>query len=134
MDRTPAWTSAHGTWRRQSAARCCQNVAGWRRDDINGPEQFLRQPVSKRIDTSVITLDRPVWGAGLAGSFPRYNPDDLVGKKGLAIYAKMRTDEQVKAVCTFKRDAILSRGYSFDFDENTPPRPSVIVITRQVGG
>lgn len=59
-------------------------------------------------------------GRALAGqiSFPRFNPDDLVGKKGLAIYAKMRLDEQVKAVCAFKRDAVLSRGWQFVFDDD----------------
>ena len=42
---------------------------------------------------------------------PRYNPDDLVGRKGLRIYKQMLNDEQVKAVVQFKRDAILSRGW-----------------------
>ena len=84
---------------------------------------FLRKPTAQRVDTSIITLDRPVWGAGLTSQFPRYNPDDLVGKKGLQIYAKMRTDEQVKAVCTFKRDAILSRGWTFDWDDGSQLSP-----------
>ncbi|MCX8113676.1 MAG: DUF935 family protein [Burkholderiaceae bacterium] len=30
----------------------------------------------------------------------------------------MRLDEQVKAVCTFKRDAVLSRGFHFQWDED----------------
>jgi SPP1 gp7 family putative phage head morphogenesis protein len=50
---------------------------------------------------------------------PRYNPDDLVGRKGLSIYAKMRVDEQVKAVMNFKRDAITSRGWSFKYEETS---------------
>lgn len=50
---------------------------------------------------------------------PRYNPDDLVGRKGLAIYAKMRLDEQVKAVMNFKRDAITARGWSFKYEDDS---------------
>ena len=46
--------------------------------------------------------------------FTKYNPDELVGRKGLKIYNKMAIDEQVKASLKFKRDAITSRGYYFD--------------------
>lgn len=45
----------------------------------------------------------------------RYNPDDLVGKKGLRIYSQMMTDEQVKSVTEFKLNAILGRGHQFKF-------------------
>lgn len=45
----------------------------------------------------------------------RYNPDDLVGRKGLRIYAQMMTDEQVKSVTEFKLNAILGRGHQFKF-------------------
>ena len=81
---------------------------------------FLRPPMAQRVDTGVITLDRPIWGAGLSAGFTRYNPDDLINKKGMAIYARMRTDEQVKAVTTFKRDSILSRGWTFEWDDGSP--------------
>lgn len=50
--------------------------------------------------------------------FPKYNPDDLIGKKGFGIYRKMMTDEQVKAVVKFKRDAITSRDFSFQFEKD----------------
>lgn len=49
----------------------------------------------------------------------RYNPDELVQKKGLPIYSRMLRDEQVKAVCDFKLAAILARGWTFEFDEDT---------------
>jgi hypothetical protein len=52
-------------------------------------------------------------------NWPRYTPDTLVRRHGLAIYAKMRLDEQVKAVVTFKRDAVLSRGWVFEFDKGS---------------
>lgn len=48
--------------------------------------------------------------------FPKYNPDALLSRKGYGIYAKMMTDEQVKAVVRFKRDAITSRDWSFTCD------------------
>jgi SPP1 gp7 family putative phage head morphogenesis protein len=50
---------------------------------------------------------------------PRYNPDDLVGRKGLKIYQTMRLDEQVKAVMNFKRDAITARGWSFKYEDTS---------------
>lgn len=50
---------------------------------------------------------------------PRYNPDDLAGRKGLKIYQQMRLDEQVKAVTNFKRDAITARGWSFKYEDTS---------------
>lgn len=49
----------------------------------------------------------------------RWNPDDLVGVKGLPIYSKMLVDEQVKSVTEFKLNAILGRGYQFKFPGKT---------------
>ena len=46
--------------------------------------------------------------------FPQYNPDDLLSRKGYQIYKRMMTDEQVKAVVRFKRDAITSRSWTFE--------------------
>ena len=40
--------------------------------------------------------------------FRTYNPDSLVGRKGLEIYKKMKTDDQVKACLTIKKFARLS--------------------------
>lgn len=48
--------------------------------------------------------------------FPKYNPDQLIGRKGFGIYKNMMTDEQVKAVVRFKRDAITSRDFHFVCD------------------
>lgn len=52
-------------------------------------------------------------------NFPKYNPDSLVGSKGLKIYERMRNDDQVKAVMQFKRDAITARGWSFVYDQRS---------------
>lgn len=68
-----------------------------------------RVGVITSVDRSLMTLR----------AFPRYNPDQLVGRKGLGVYAKMRVDEQVKAVTQFRRDAIISRGWQFVFEQGT---------------
>lgn len=52
-----------------------------------------------------------------ARDFPQYNPDQLIGRKGHGIYAKMMLDEQVKAAVNFKRGAITSRDYYFKMPE-----------------
>lgn len=49
--------------------------------------------------------------------FQKYNPDTLIGARGFRIYRKMMLDEQVKAVVHFKRDAITSRQWYFEFDD-----------------
>lgn len=51
------------------------------------------------------------------GKWPKYNPDELMGMKGWRVYRKMMTDEQVKAVVRFKRDAITGRRWFFEFDK-----------------
>lgn len=48
-----------------------------------------------------------------------YNPDELAGKKGLQIYSKMREDDQIKAVLTMKKMAMLSTNWDiFAASEN----------------
>lgn len=51
-----------------------------------------------------------------ASDWPKYNPDDLLTTKGRKIYRRMMTDEQIKAVVKFKRDAITSRQAYFEYD------------------
>lgn len=48
--------------------------------------------------------------------FPKYNPDDLVGTKGLHIYSKMMNDDQVKVCMRFRRDAATSRNICFELE------------------
>ena len=45
------------------------------------------------------------------GKLQRYNPDELVGRKGLPIYRKMAVDEQIKAAIYTKMFAVLSSGW-----------------------
>lgn len=93
-------------------------------------KMFLRQPPAPPAtaiepparatsqDFQVVSVERVQFGG--MKDVPRYNPDELVRRKGLGIYAKMRLDEQVKAVVTFKRDAVLSRGWTFEYDKECP--------------
>jgi SPP1 gp7 family putative phage head morphogenesis protein len=71
-----------------------------------------------QLDT-IVSIENTGFG-GVAGGIQRFNLDDLVGRKGLSIYSKMRIDEQVKAVVIFVRDSILSRGWCFEFDRDSP--------------
>lgn len=50
-------------------------------------------------------------------NWPKYNPDALMGIQGAKIYKKMMTDEQVKAVVRFKRDAVTGRSWYFEYDK-----------------
>ena len=43
--------------------------------------------------------------------FGAYNPDDLVTRKGYAIYDQMQTDAQVSACLNIKKFAVLSQGW-----------------------
>ncbi len=72
------------------------------------------KPALDQIETFDIT-DR--LGVGPLGA--RYNPDDLVGRKGLTIYAKMLNDDQLKAATQFKLAAIMARGYEFVFADGS---------------
>lgn len=46
----------------------------------------------------------------------KYNPDDLLGRKGFDIYKRMMIDEQVKAVVHFKRSSVTGREWFFTLD------------------
>lgn len=52
-----------------------------------------------------------------AKSFTQYNPSQLVTRQGLAIFDKMRLDDQVKASLAFKKHAVLST----DWEVVSPP-------------
>lgn len=52
-----------------------------------------------------------------SAGWPKYDPDQLKGLQGYSVYRKMMTDEQVKAVVRFKRDAITGRKFYFEYDK-----------------
>jgi len=67
-------------------------------------------------DSAPIPIKEEAWGTSLLYSgdqFPQYNPDDLVGRKGLGIYRKMMIDEQCKSVVRFRRNATTGRKFKF---------------------
>jgi len=71
--------------------------------------------------TPTIRVDEAAWSEPTlyrGADFPKYNPDDLMSRKGYAIYRKMMNDEQIKAVVRFKRDAITSRDYIFELGDD----------------
>ena len=78
---------------------------------------FLRRAEKKPppLQKEVAWVDLGLFGAFEKG---KLNPDELIGRKGYKIYRTMLVDEQVKAVVKFKRDAITSRDWYFDFDED----------------
>jgi len=62
--------------------------------------------------------------AGGNYEWPAYNPDTLVGKKGLEIYKKMKEDDQVKACLSIKKFARLST--KWDIEPGDPDSPQSI--------
>lgn len=50
----------------------------------------------------------------------RYNPSELVTRKGLRIFDKMRKDDQIKAAMSFKKHAVLSSGWEIESPKGKP--------------
>lgn len=76
------------------------------------PEAPIKLPAGDVAYSESLIYARSDW--------PKYNPDDLIGHKGFGVYRKMMTDEQVKAVVKFKRDAVTSRRFYFEIAEEVP--------------
>ena len=72
-------------------------------------------PRGQAPELQVVSWETSTLWSGAAGRLPRYNPDELIGRRGYKIYAQMILDEQVKAVVQFKRDAILSPGWELQY-------------------
>lgn len=66
----------------------------------------------------VVTYDNSDIFSPVGAFGRRYNPDELINKRGIHTYAQMLNDEQVKAVCEFKMNAILGRGWEFHYPED----------------
>lgn len=52
----------------------------------------------------------------MLGTSRKYNPDDLVSRRGARIWSQMMLDEQVKAAVAFRRAAITGRNWHFTLD------------------
>lgn len=88
------------------------------RDFFRSKAPALSETYPEQSVDTVVTYDiNQYWQSIFDGK--RWNPDDLVGAKGLTIYSKMLVDEQVKSVTEFKLNAILGRGYQFKFPSKT---------------
>ena len=48
----------------------------------------------------------------------QYNPSQLVTRKGLSVFDKMRNDDQIKACLSFKKQALLSGGWTINTPES----------------
>jgi phage gp29-like protein len=72
------------------------------------PKFFQRKEV-KQPDTGEIASTDSTLSSGL--NFQRFNPDSLVGRKGLQVYDRMRIDDQVKSCMSLKKNATLHAGW-----------------------
>ena len=89
--------------------------------NINLAQSFANMFKATPEKKVILPSNDVAWSESLMYSgkdFPKYNPDDLIGRKGAGIYRKMLRDEQVKAVTRFKRDAITSRAFMFVVDKD----------------
>ncbi len=68
--------------------------------------------------------------ASALGQIAPYNPDDLIGKRGYAIYDEMQKDAQVQACLTIKKLAVLSRGWEVHPASNAPADVEVADFVR----
>lgn len=86
---------------------------------MTGTVTSLEEKFPKQPEDNVTSFDQSYLWSRVGVNGERYNPDELIGRHGLPIYAKMLNDEQVKAVCDFKLSAILARGWQFKFDDES---------------
>lgn len=56
-------------------------------------------------------LTAPFIGLNRFGFFHSFNPDTLVGRKGMRIYDRMLLDDQIKAIQSMKKNAVLQPGW-----------------------
>ncbi|MFA6213561.1 MAG: DUF935 family protein [Candidatus Obscuribacterales bacterium] len=85
-------------------------------------EAFKRRFKAPTAEAAIPTKGEVAWSESSmyrGADFPKYNPDALLNRKGYAIYTKMMTDEQIKAVVRFKRDAITSRNVFFECEHES---------------
>lgn len=68
--------------------------------------------------------------ASALGQITPYNPDDLIGKRGYAVYDQMQRDAQVQACLTIKKLAVLSRGWEVHPASSAPADVEVADFVR----
>ncbi len=78
-----------------------KSIVAYFGDKLNG----RRSPPLREIASARGSL------AASLGSIAPYNPDDLIGKRGYAVYDAMQRDAHIQACLTIKKLAVLSRGW-----------------------
>ena len=87
--------------------------------DIKEIFQTISKKLSKPEMGEMSHSTNDIWGLG---NMQVYNPDDLVGKKGLEVYKKMQLrDGQVKAVFMLKKHARLSTPWEIRAQDEDDP-------------
>ena len=88
---------------------------------VADPASVINDPPEKPalLPAAAIGLSPYNMFGGLTPNGLRYNPDDLLSRKGFDIYKRMMCDEQVKAVVRFKISAIIARGHFFELDDES---------------
>jgi SPP1 gp7 family putative phage head morphogenesis protein len=92
------------------------------REFFRGKAPPLEQPYKPQADNTIVSYEPSTFFSTFANG-EKWNPDDLVGQKGLQIYSRMLVDEQVKSVTEFKLNAILGRGWQFKFEGVSKLKP-----------
>lgn len=72
------------------------------------------KPPSKRELSGTVAISDTRRRRGRQPKALEYNPDDLVGRKGLRIYDEMMIDEQVEACIALKKAAIVGPGWTLE--------------------
>jgi SPP1 gp7 family putative phage head morphogenesis protein len=80
------------------------------------PQMFARKTASPLMSKEVSSSESDISASYM---LKKYNPDSLVGKKGLKIYQDMKTDDQVKASLTIKKFARLCTGWEIKPGDET---------------
>ena len=92
-----------------------KTVKGWFKNAFSYFQD--KEPLKSNLLTKEISSSEST--SYLTGKLPRYNPDEVVGKKGLQIYKAMKMDDQVKACLSIKKFARLSTPWAIKAgDEN----------------
>ena len=79
------------------------------------PAQALPGPISGEKPEELAWAGGPIFSAS---PMERWNPDDLVGHQGYAVYRKILKDDQVRALLALKQAMITSRKWHFRPMEN----------------
>lgn len=80
--------------------------------------QFFRESTPELDPVKAEREGSTAWGGENSwfATLRKYNPDDLIGRKGFQIYGRMMLDEQVKAAVQFRRAAVTGRDWYFELD------------------